>query len=84
MRQTSYATKPQYDSAGMRIVTYLLFQPSIQEEILAEYKRITASMLRLEGSMTDIHTSISALQRSLPAIIKYELRLDRLERTVNR
>ena len=84
MRQTSYATKPQYDSAGMQIVTYLLFQPSIQEEILAEYKRITASMLRLEGSMTDIHTSISALQRSLPAIIKYELRLDRLERTVNR
>jgi len=41
-------------------------------------------MERLEAGMTDIHTSISALQRSLPAIIKYELRLDRLERTVNR
>ncbi len=61
-----------------------LFQPGIKEEILAEYKRITASMERLEAGITDIHTSIAALQRSLPAIIKYELRLDRLERTVNR
>jgi len=51
---------------------------------LAEYKRITASMQRLEQGMTDIHSSLYALQRSLPAIIKYELRLDRLERTVNR
>jgi hypothetical protein len=59
-------------------------QPGIKEEILAEYKRITASMQRLEQGMTDIHSSIYALQRSLPAIIKYELRLDRLERTVNR
>ena len=59
-------------------------QPGIKEEILAEYKRITASMHRLEEGMTDIHSSIYALQRSLPAVIKYELRLDRLERTVNR
>ena len=56
----------------------------LDKKLLSEYSHISAGMDRLEKGMADMGASVHTVKNNLPQIVRYELRLDRLEQTISR
>jgi len=59
-------------------------QESVNKAVLEQYYRISDGIGRVEHSVMEVQGVLHTIQTNLPHVIKYELRLDRLEQAINR
>ena len=55
----------------------------LDRELLQQSRLITQKMDLLEESLASVQSSVNALHRTLPTLVRYEIKLDRLEQVIS-
>jgi len=58
-------------------------QNDVTKHVLLQYGELSRGMARLEQNLAGIHSTLYSIQASLPRVLKYELKLDRLQETMS-